>query len=151
MEPIFWLAGGPGGTNMGFSHVEGLIEDHDIVLVGYRGVDGSSALDCPEENQAAKGLGGDLLKKCRIRILIVELDICDRVDHLDFRRGLCRQEMTEGFDMGPTATENDPLHLRRQIRYYAQQLLRVQHFPCGAGVVVAVVTQIVAFEGEDPV
>ena len=63
MEPIFWLAGGPGGTNMGFSHVEGLIEDHDIVLVGYRGVDGSSALDCPEENQAAKGLGGDLLSE----------------------------------------------------------------------------------------
>jgi pimeloyl-ACP methyl ester carboxylesterase len=61
MEPIFWLAGGPGSTNMGFSHLEGLIDNHDIVLVGYRGVDGSSVLDCPEGNQAAKGLGGDLL------------------------------------------------------------------------------------------
>ncbi len=61
MEPIFWLAGGPGSTNMGFSHLDGLIENHDIVLVGYRGVDGSSVLDCPEGNQAAKGLGDDLL------------------------------------------------------------------------------------------
>lgn len=62
-EPIFWFAGGPGGTNMSFSHLEGLIEDHDIVLVGYRGVDGSSVLDCPEVAQAAKGLGGDLLSE----------------------------------------------------------------------------------------
>jgi pimeloyl-ACP methyl ester carboxylesterase len=60
-EPIFWLAGGPGTTNMGFSHLEGLIDNHDIVLVGYRGVDGSSVLDCPKVNQAAKGLGDDLL------------------------------------------------------------------------------------------
>ena len=60
-EPIFWFAGGPGSTNKGFSHVEGLIENHDIVMVGYRGVDGSSVLDCPEVNQAAKGVGDDLL------------------------------------------------------------------------------------------
>jgi len=60
-EPIFWLAGGPGGSNMHFSSLDGLIENHDIVLVGYRGVDGSSVLDCPEVKRAAKGLGGDLL------------------------------------------------------------------------------------------
>jgi pimeloyl-ACP methyl ester carboxylesterase len=60
-EPIFWFAGGPGTTNMGFSHLEGLIDNHDIVLVGYRGVDGSSVLDCPEVNKAAKGVGDDLL------------------------------------------------------------------------------------------
>ncbi|UCH58380.1 MAG: alpha/beta fold hydrolase, partial [Anaerolineales bacterium] len=60
-EPIFWFAGGPGSTNMGFSRLEGLIDHHDIVLVGYRGVDGSSVLDCPELNKAAKGLGDDLL------------------------------------------------------------------------------------------
>jgi len=63
MEPIFWLAGGPGSTNMGFSHLDGLIENHDIVLVGYRGVDGSSVLDCPEVKRAAKGLGDDLLSE----------------------------------------------------------------------------------------
>ena len=51
IEPIFWLAGGPGSTNMRFSHpddLEALIKDHDFVLVGYRGVDGSVVLDCPE-------------------------------------------------------------------------------------------------------
>jgi hypothetical protein len=37
IEPIFWLAGGPGSTNMRFSHphdLEALIEKHDFVLVG---------------------------------------------------------------------------------------------------------------------
>ena len=62
-EPIFWFAGGPGSSNLGFSRMEGLIDNHDIVMVGYRGVDGSSVLDCPEANQAAKGLGGDLLSE----------------------------------------------------------------------------------------
>ena len=54
-EPIFWLAGGPGGTNLKFLALDELIEDHDIVLVGYRGVDGPSRLDCPELAQAVKG------------------------------------------------------------------------------------------------
>ena len=60
-EPIFWLAGGPGDTNMNFPRLVELISDHDIVLVGYRGVDGSTRLDCPETAQAAKGTGSALL------------------------------------------------------------------------------------------
>ena len=40
-----------------------LIANHDIVMVGYRGVDGSSVLDCPEVKGAAKGLGNDLLSE----------------------------------------------------------------------------------------
>jgi pimeloyl-ACP methyl ester carboxylesterase len=47
-EPIFWLEGGPGLTNMEFPEASRLTENHDVVLVGYRGVDGSSVLDCPE-------------------------------------------------------------------------------------------------------
>ena len=47
-EPIFRLEGGPGMTNMQFSKASRLADDHDVVLVGYRGVDGSSRLDCPE-------------------------------------------------------------------------------------------------------
>jgi len=66
-EPIFWFAGGPGSTNMSFSHLAGLIDNHDIVMVGYRGVDGSSVLDCPEAIQAAKGTTGDLLSEESIR------------------------------------------------------------------------------------
>ena len=59
-EPIFRFAGGPGETNMHFSIPEGLIENHDIVMVGYRGVDGSVVLDCPEVDPAWKNTGGNL-------------------------------------------------------------------------------------------
>ncbi len=53
-EPIFRLEGGPGGTNMEFPMASRFARDHDVVLVGYRGVDGSSVLDCPEVESALK-------------------------------------------------------------------------------------------------
>src|SRR5438552_11826837 len=37
--PVFRLQGGPGGTNMTFSKASLFAENHDVVLVGYRGVD----------------------------------------------------------------------------------------------------------------
>src|SRR6266508_6647504 len=46
--PIFRLQGGPGLTNMEFEDASRFAGKHDVVLVGYRGVDGSSKLDCPE-------------------------------------------------------------------------------------------------------
>jgi hypothetical protein len=33
---------------MGFPAASRFADTHDVVLVGYRGVDGSSRLDCPE-------------------------------------------------------------------------------------------------------
>jgi len=33
---------------MEFPNLEGLVDLHDFVQVGYRGVDGSVVLDCPE-------------------------------------------------------------------------------------------------------
>jgi pimeloyl-ACP methyl ester carboxylesterase len=50
--PIFRLQGGPGITNMEFPAASRFAENHDVVLVGYRGVDGSSKLDCPEVTSA---------------------------------------------------------------------------------------------------
>ena len=47
-EPIFRLEGGPGSSNMHFAMASRFARDHDVVLVGYRGVDGSSVLDAPE-------------------------------------------------------------------------------------------------------
>ena len=47
-EPIFRFEGGPGVTNMEFARASRFADDHDVVLVGYRGVDGSVRLDCPE-------------------------------------------------------------------------------------------------------
>jgi pimeloyl-ACP methyl ester carboxylesterase len=53
-EPIFRLEGGPGLTNMKFPYASRYIDRHDLVLVGYRGVDGSSRLDCPEVRDALR-------------------------------------------------------------------------------------------------
>src|SRR5437870_4500511 len=50
--PIFRLQGGPGLTNMGFKDASRFADKHDVVLVGYRGVDGSTKLDCPEVTSA---------------------------------------------------------------------------------------------------
>src|SRR6266705_7077595 len=52
--PVFRLEGGPGVTNMRFSKASRVAENHDVVLVGYRGVDGSVRLDCPEVESALK-------------------------------------------------------------------------------------------------
>ncbi len=60
-EPIFYLSGGPGMSNMDFKPPPELLANHDVVLVGYRGVDGSVVLDCPNVKQAFKGDGTDLL------------------------------------------------------------------------------------------
>lgn len=51
-EPLFYLEGGPGISNMSFPQVRGFAQDRDLVLVGYRGVDGSVRLDCPEVGSA---------------------------------------------------------------------------------------------------
>jgi pimeloyl-ACP methyl ester carboxylesterase len=53
-EPIFRLQGGPGISNMEFKQASRFAENHDVVLVGYRGVDGSVRLDCPEVESALK-------------------------------------------------------------------------------------------------
>ena len=52
--PVFLLAGGPGQTNIWKSPPVWLLENHDVVMVGYRGVDGSVSLDCPEVAKAMK-------------------------------------------------------------------------------------------------
>jgi pimeloyl-ACP methyl ester carboxylesterase len=62
-QPIFRLEGGPGITNMKFKKASRFAGDHDVVLVGYRGVDGSSVLDCPEVESALKHSTDFLSKK----------------------------------------------------------------------------------------
>ncbi|MFZ0973080.1 MAG: hypothetical protein WAN22_12705, partial [Solirubrobacteraceae bacterium] len=60
--PIFRLQGGPGVTNMVFPDASRFTANHDVVLVGYRGVDGSVRLDCPEVSSAMED-SGDLLSE----------------------------------------------------------------------------------------
>jgi pimeloyl-ACP methyl ester carboxylesterase len=52
--PIFRLEGGPGISNMKFGKASRFADNHDVVLVGYRGVEGSVRLDCPEVESALK-------------------------------------------------------------------------------------------------
>src|ERR1700690_445826 len=64
--PIFRLQGGPGISNMVFPDASRFTAKHDVVLVGYRGVDGSSRLDCPEVS-SAMGHSRDLLSEQSFR------------------------------------------------------------------------------------
>jgi len=52
--PVFRLQGGPGITNMDFPAASRFAAGRDVVLVGYRGIDGSVRLDCPEVDSAMK-------------------------------------------------------------------------------------------------
>jgi pimeloyl-ACP methyl ester carboxylesterase len=55
-EPIFGLAGGPGQSNLSWDwgKASTFLPERDFVLVGYRGVDGSTSLNCPEVVEAFK-------------------------------------------------------------------------------------------------
>src|ERR671931_881759 len=61
--PIFRLQGGPGLTNMDFADASRFADKHDVVLVGYRGVDGSVKLDCPEVASAREPARAFLIEK----------------------------------------------------------------------------------------
>ena len=65
LAPIFRLQGGPGVTNMTFPDASRLAAQHDVVMVGYRGVDGSSVLNCPEVT-AALDHSADYLAKASL-------------------------------------------------------------------------------------
>ena len=62
LAPIFHLNGGPGITNMTFPQANRLAAQHDVVMVGYRGVDGSSVLNCPEVTAALQNSADYLAK-----------------------------------------------------------------------------------------
>ena len=47
-RPVFGLLGGPGHSNFHFTAMTRFAAHRDVVLVGYRGVDGTVKLDCPE-------------------------------------------------------------------------------------------------------
>lgn len=76
-EPIFYLNGGPGVSNVGsYQFVADLGENHDIVLVGYRGVDGSVVLDCPEIDKFFDNSPGDITEKATIDSLAAVYSSC---------------------------------------------------------------------------
>jgi pimeloyl-ACP methyl ester carboxylesterase len=63
-EPVFYLLGGPGMRNRPWALPDWLLENHDVVVVGYRGVDGTVALSCPEATRLIKAhIGEDLFSE----------------------------------------------------------------------------------------
>ena len=85
-EPIFYLEGGPGLSNMVFPQASRFASDRDVVLVGYRGRDGSVQLDCPEVPSALRrsqdALGetslhayADAFRACADRLTSTGLDL----------------------------------------------------------------------------
>jgi pimeloyl-ACP methyl ester carboxylesterase len=75
LEPVFRLEGGPGLTNMDFSKASRFAGRRDVVLVGYRGVDGSSVLDCPKVTSAMRG-SSDFLARDSLRAQAAEFTSC---------------------------------------------------------------------------
>ncbi|MDX6475774.1 MAG: hypothetical protein QOH95_1285 [Gaiellaceae bacterium] len=100
--PIFRLEGGPGITNMDFEDASRFTGKHAVVLVGYRGVDGSSKLDCPEVTSALQHARDFLseeslraresaFRACASRLRHAGVDLAgytlpERVDDLDAAR-----------------------------------------------------------------
>lgn len=60
-EPIFWLEGGPGGPNFSLYPSDGLLQRHDFIMVGYRGIDGQVKLECPEAGDAVRAVSDNFL------------------------------------------------------------------------------------------
>ncbi len=68
-RPVFLLAGGPGETNLWKRPPEWLLEYHDIVMVGYRGFDGSVFLKTPETAEAMKMMKGSPISRANMEVL----------------------------------------------------------------------------------
>jgi pimeloyl-ACP methyl ester carboxylesterase len=60
--PVFRLEGGPGRPNMKFPAASRFNDDRDVVLLGYRGVEGSQKLDCPEVTDAMRHSSDQIAK-----------------------------------------------------------------------------------------
>ncbi|HSM70396.1 MAG TPA: alpha/beta hydrolase, partial [Anaerolineales bacterium] len=63
-EPVFFLQGGPGETNLSWAPSDWLLENHDFVMIGYRGVDGTVTLSCPQVDRLVDAhMGRDLFSE----------------------------------------------------------------------------------------
>jgi pimeloyl-ACP methyl ester carboxylesterase len=81
LAPIFRLFGGPGLSNMKFPEASRLAARHNVILVGYRGVDGSSVLACPEVTAALEN-SADLLATATARAYTQAMAACaHRLQH----------------------------------------------------------------------
>jgi len=69
-EPIFGFSGGPGQSNIAWDlgKARAFLDEHDFVAVGYRGVDGSVLLDCPEVTNVLKETVNPLSEEAMVAV-----------------------------------------------------------------------------------
>lgn len=90
-EPVFWLDGGPGGSNIvtrskiDLPSAANTLQNHDFVCIGYRGVDGSVKLASEKLTKAFKGLDNKLLSEKSIK------NIKDRIT--DYKKELKKKNI----------------------------------------------------------
>ncbi|HEY6887491.1 MAG TPA: alpha/beta hydrolase [Solirubrobacter sp.] len=115
--PIFRLEGGPGRSNLDFPFASRYIGNRDLVLVGYRGVDGSARLDCPEVTDARRHTA-DLVSASAIRASAAAMRSC------------ATRLMADGYDLaGYTLAERvDDLDDARQALGYGKVDLLSESF-----------------------
>jgi pimeloyl-ACP methyl ester carboxylesterase len=68
-EAVFLLAGGPAETNLWKNPPLWLLDHHDLVMVGYRGFDGSVFLETPEVVEAMQMMQGSPVSGENIELL----------------------------------------------------------------------------------
>jgi pimeloyl-ACP methyl ester carboxylesterase len=112
-EPIFFLEGGPGISNAYFSRARYFLDNHDVVLVGYRGVDGSERLECPEVNDFYRDPPGDLFEDVSLDALAQAYSECaERIESegVDLR-GYDVVEVIDDMEAAREALGYDRIHL----------------------------------------
>ena len=113
--PIFYLAGGPGASNLNYRPDIRVLENHDVVLIGYRGVDGMSRLECEGMFKASSG---ELFSEEAVTQMTKRIIAC--VDNLE----------NNGFDLaGYTMVEvvDDIEYAREQLDYPRLNLLSASY------------------------
>ncbi len=103
--PIFFLNGGPGASNLDYRPDARVLEKHDVVLIGYRGVDGMSRLHCDGMFQSSEG---ELFSEAGVDEMANRITSC--VENLE----------NNGFDLaGYTMVEviDDIEYARQQLNY----------------------------------
>lgn len=106
--PIFWLNGGPGSSNISWWPNDEVLAAHDVVLVGYRGIDGSAHLLCTNMNKATQGDGKDMLSEESLEIFGQGIDEC------------AEQLIAQGYDLDqytPVQVAEDFEDVRRALGY----------------------------------
>ena len=112
-EPVFLLNGGPGASNIWERNFpDFLLDNHPIVMIGYRGVDGSVCMSCPEVRKTLLNCNMSLASEDSIE-LIHSWENCFsrfRKDMIDIR-GYIIEEVVDDIECVRTALDYENINL----------------------------------------